>query len=404
MKTKLKVLAVSAILASMVLPQSLVNAASLTTNSVKLHTKYKILINDEEYKIPTSITFDNGRDVPLATYKNNIVAPYAGKYLTYNKDTSVVKFDSYVVPEIEGTFRSIIDEYGRATEDNLDALYNNHVINTVMPRKVSKISEYRQQYDRENAKETPDRDIMAIAQAFINCYTEDVENIKKMSLVELQTGKAKAYGCLPYLYTVSNLAPSAINSNGQVVETSSLDYYLFEIIQRDLRYYSLNYTIDGKTYPVPNFDKNTFEYTVTLPPNSNLRGISLSGESYIGALAKEYSINTMNLGVMFVTGQPMVPIGSNEATYTTGYSYDCSDVDDIDGYTSFETIYKVKFVVSPFPKGDMNLDGKVNSTDAAIVLDKYNTNNITQTDLNRGDMNLDGKLNSSDASMILSVF
>lgn len=57
-----------------------------------------------------------------------------------------------------------------------------------------------------------------------------------------------------------------------------------------------------------------------------------------------------------------------------------------------------------FIKGDMNADTYVNSTDAAIVLDIFKSNNATNEDLLHGDMNEDNLLNSIDAAMILDVF
>ncbi len=55
-------------------------------------------------------------------------------------------------------------------------------------------------------------------------------------------------------------------------------------------------------------------------------------------------------------------------------------------------------------KGDMNVDGFINSTDAALILDKFKNQNITAQDFERGDMNNDDLLNSTDAAMILDIF
>lgn len=55
-------------------------------------------------------------------------------------------------------------------------------------------------------------------------------------------------------------------------------------------------------------------------------------------------------------------------------------------------------------KGDMNVDGFINSTDAAIVLDLYKNDNAVETDYLRGDMDDNGVLNSTDAAMILDIF
>lgn len=54
--------------------------------------------------------------------------------------------------------------------------------------------------------------------------------------------------------------------------------------------------------------------------------------------------------------------------------------------------------------GDVNLDGKINSTDAALVLELYANQSWTTTQLKYGDMDGDGKLNSSDAVRILEIF
>lgn len=64
--------------------------------------------------------------------------------------------------------------------------------------------------------------------------------------------------------------------------------------------------------------------------------------------------------------------------------------------------------IDPYPliaglKGDMNNDGKINSIDAALVLDKYKSD-VTEEDLAIGDMNGDEKLNSIDAAMIIDIY
>ena len=54
--------------------------------------------------------------------------------------------------------------------------------------------------------------------------------------------------------------------------------------------------------------------------------------------------------------------------------------------------------------GDINNDSYINSTDAAIILDKYKNEGITKTDLERGDINEDGIINAIDAAMVLDIF
>lgn len=67
-------------------------------------------------------------------------------------------------------------------------------------------------------------------------------------------------------------------------------------------------------------------------------------------------------------------------------------------------VYKQVVVGNGIEAGDINQDGYINSTDAAMILDKYKNGNITEDDLIRGDMNDDGLLNSTDAAIILDVY
>ena len=55
-------------------------------------------------------------------------------------------------------------------------------------------------------------------------------------------------------------------------------------------------------------------------------------------------------------------------------------------------------------KGDINKDRYINSVDAAIVLDKFKSNDSTEEDFELGDMNEDNLLNSTDSAIILDIF
>ena len=63
-----------------------------------------------------------------------------------------------------------------------------------------------------------------------------------------------------------------------------------------------------------------------------------------------------------------------------------------------------KILIQSVLKGDLNLDKLVDSTDAAIALTKYRSNNSTSKDLSLGDMNGDGILDSIDAAIILTNY
>lgn len=54
--------------------------------------------------------------------------------------------------------------------------------------------------------------------------------------------------------------------------------------------------------------------------------------------------------------------------------------------------------------GDINMDGLVDSADAAIVLNLFKYNNATQTDIDLADLDDNGLLDSADAAIILNIF
>lgn len=57
-----------------------------------------------------------------------------------------------------------------------------------------------------------------------------------------------------------------------------------------------------------------------------------------------------------------------------------------------------------FLKGDITKDNFINSTDAALVLDKFKNNDATEEDFELGNMNEDNVLNGVDAAIILDIF
>lgn len=76
-----------------------------------------------------------------------------------------------------------------------------------------------------------------------------------------------------------------------------------------------------------------------------------------------------------------------------------TDTETGETFTDSMTINVVNYL-----KGDMNKDGAVNSVDAAIVIDKYKTNNITDEDYAIGDMDENQTLNSRDAAYIIDLY
>lgn len=64
----------------------------------------------------------------------------------------------------------------------------------------------------------------------------------------------------------------------------------------------------------------------------------------------------------------------------------------------------------PIPKGDVNFDGKINASDASLVLAEYSNvaaggeKTFTPEQEKAADMNDDGNINATDASMILKIY
>lgn len=67
-------------------------------------------------------------------------------------------------------------------------------------------------------------------------------------------------------------------------------------------------------------------------------------------------------------------------------------------------ITKTVVIGTGITKGDLDGNGVINSIDAALVLDLYNTNKIASEDIEVADMNNDGVVNSIDAAMILDTY
>ena len=65
---------------------------------------------------------------------------------------------------------------------------------------------------------------------------------------------------------------------------------------------------------------------------------------------------------------------------------------------------EIEVEVVNYLKGDLDLNGIVDSADAAIALNLYKYNTATEMDLAIGDMDENNMLDSADAAMILNTF
>ena len=131
--------------------------------------------------------------------------------------------------------------------------------------------------------------------------------------------------------------------------------------------------------------------------SSESYGIKVEPDGSTGNINGEITINGGTLQITSASGGTNVPLGkitfANRIGYTKGLNLSQSGSVNVGEVSNVEII-----------KGDMNKDTFVNSTDAAMVLDKYKNGNATAEDFERGNMNGDTVLNATDAAMILDIY
>ena len=108
-------------------------------------------------------------------------------------------------------------------------------------------------------------------------------------------------------------------------------------------------------------------------------------------------MNNLKNQVIPPNGKELDALEINGVRYNTGDKY------SVNSNTIIKLLWK-NITSADILKGDMNKDNYVNSTDAALVLDRFKNNDATEEDFARGNMNGDNVLNSTDAAMILDVF
>ena len=131
--------------------------------------------------------------------------------------------------------------------------------------------------------------------------------------------------------------------------------------------------------------------------SSESYGIKVEPDGSTGNINGEITINGGTLQITSASGGTNVPLGkitfANGIGYTKGLNLSQSGSVNVGEVSNVEII-----------KGDMNKDTFVNSTDAAMVLDKYKNGNATAEDFERGNMNGDTVLKATDAAMILDIY
>ncbi len=129
---------------------------------------------------------------------------------------------------------------------------------------------------------------------------------------------------------------------------------------------------------------------------------NVPGRNYFWIREKDGNVEKLENGSKYTIDGTKLVINNFEESDTGNY-YLVNDYRSPSLYNTSITFSK-KIKIFTTMLGDVNEDGFINSTDAAMVLDLFKNGGATQRDYELGDIDDDGNLNSTDASMILDIF
>jgi hypothetical protein len=168
-----------------------------------------------------------------------------------------------------------------------------------------------------------------------------------------------------------------------------------------LRYYGITRTVtEPEPVPLTGIDLDIHEAELHVGQTLELTAIPIPGN------ASDYTLNWISSDESVVTvewdglGATVTAVGSGEAVITVRAT---DEVLHPDMFFEAECVILVSGVI-PYPRGDIDMNGTVNVTDAVLVL-RYSMGIITLTDeqLAIGDMDGSGAVNVTDALMIMRI-
>ena len=258
------------------------------------NAKYKILVDGQTFKIPEKVKYDNGYELDLSSYIKRIE----------NQNISNITYNNGSVTFNGGLFNaSVSDEY---------AVFFNNVgsVNTKLTETLVKNGFLKFQYlpSRQRAKRTVENELenpdltdqeIKDNKFRLDTYTEDIANLNK---IEVDGASKQVLASLPYLGENANIKDELKyegNDLTAITSNISLNYYTYSMIFRDLRLFSIKYSIDGKDYvAVPSFDKDTYTYTIKLPQTvADNATITTQSEGYMQRLINKTSLAGIESGL-----------------------------------------------------------------------------------------------------------
>ena len=375
-------------------------AATDVNYSFNVLEKYKIVLDNQTYTVPSTIEYSDG-NVQDITPLHETLTQFSSqsKNLDFNSNKQL-SFSGVFLPSITGEYATVFSSVASKNDSiNMEHLKRLFQKNYMLNYRIEKYNAANRQ-----KMETEDKDELERLDFMISNYEEDINAFRELNISDIP--QSKEFVCaVPFLARGTNATLSVDMANKKITEDMDVTYYIFSIVYRDLRLENLEYNVNSsQEYTrVPDFDMDTYTYDVTLPAttprNAKIETKGTSNMNYVLEQNNEkydVGISVQNATVNLVNG-----VGTAKVKVVL----DISDFKNNDDYSSnIEREYTINFKVSDYLKGDVNKDGYINSLDAAYVLDRYTNKDATDEDIALGDMDNKGDLNATDAAAIIDLY
>ncbi len=401
MKNKLKIFAAAFSIIALAAP-NIYAASNISYDFKPAQAEYKVLLDGQSYQIPDEITFANGSiSVSLETYKNNLQNS-ASQVSTIDYDNGLLTFKGGVtLSRIANEYVPIVSKSGNLNDsinyDNVKQYFEKYQL-------LNKLKSKKVEYENSILQTTDENELKKF-NAFVSNYEDDIERIENLKVTELSQ---TIYSSIPYLAVNYTFTEGYNSEDNSVSLKIAPTYYLYSIIFRDLRLSTLQYSINSNNYvSVPNFDKDTYTYTIKLPDSvADNATITTKSKGYMDNVLQSNNYTDYDLDLEVIDDTIELKNGTGTAKVKVVYDMYGSLGENAD--TTFSTNpereYTIYFTKYDFLKGDLDRNGAVNANDAAVALDLYKYGNATDEDMQIGDMNEDGVINANDAALILDVY
>ncbi len=420
MKKGLKILATGGIIAAGLLTQGNVNALTDITYNVNVYKKYDVITDEDTIVLPETKIFEEDKDKNGNGYKLDIkkirtsaetLANLKNSVATYNPSTYEfsskcgISVDTQMRDEKTGepiiTYNSVLLKQDGSIEEDYNSLINKEYLVRIAEYSMLNKSKKASILDYQKKLETAITDYDKTKYSTIlRNYQDDVVRMDQLTLTDIPTAKP-VYNAIMASNVVAATTSAFSGSTGaHISDTVNIRYHYYVILVRDLRLSKLQYKVDsGSFVDVPKFDKDTKTYNVYLEPNTAKNATIVTSSVGLQSEDDKNRKYVYDNGITIEEGN--VTLNNGVGTTKVKVKFDGTKYGKTEDYVKE---YTLNFSILDYRKGDVNKDGFIDSTDAAIVLDLFKNGGATEENFKFGDMNNDNQLNSTDAAMILDIF